>query len=64
MVDLFTFVVFNSLSSKRQTFCGTADYVPPEIVEGFEYDERVDIWALGILLYELASGHAPFETKD
>jgi serine/threonine protein kinase len=34
--------------------------VPPEIVEGSEYDERVDIWALGVLLYELASGHAPF----
>jgi serine/threonine protein kinase len=40
------------------------DYVPPEIVEGNEYDERVDIWALGVLLYELASGAAPFETKD
>ena len=45
---------------KRQTFCGTVDYVPPEIVEGASYDERVDIWALGILLYELASGKAPF----
>ncbi len=33
-------------------------------MEGAEYDERVDIWALGVLLYELASGHAPFETKD
>jgi serine/threonine protein kinase len=50
--------------SKRQTFCGTVDYVPPEIVEGSSYDERVDIWAIGVLLYELASGTAPFETKD
>lgn len=49
---------------KRQTFCGTIDYVPPEIVEGSSYDERVDIWALGVLLYELASGKAPFETRD
>lgn len=40
------------------------DYVPPEIVEGSSYDERVDIWAVGVLLYELASGMAPFETKD
>lgn len=40
------------------------DYVPPEIVEGSSYDERVDIWASGVLLYELASGTAPFETKD
>ena len=49
---------------KRQTFCGTVDYVPPEIVEGASYDERVDIWALGVLLYELGCGKAPFETRD
>jgi serine/threonine protein kinase len=33
-------------------------------VEGSEYDEKIDIWALGVLLYELSSGHAPFQTKD
>ena len=38
--------------------------MPPEIVEGCAYDERVDIWALGVLLYELNSGKAPFETKN
>lgn len=37
--------------AKRQTFCGTLDYVPPEIVEGDLYDERVDIWSLGVLCY-------------
>jgi serine/threonine protein kinase len=46
--------------SKRQTFCGTLDYVPPEIVKGDFYDERVDIWSLGILIYELTFGFAPF----
>lgn len=60
MVDLCTNIVFTLLYSKRQTFCGTVDYVPPEIVEGSHYDERVDIWALGILLYELVAGKAPF----
>lgn len=34
--------------------------MPPEIVEGNSYDERVDIWAMGVLLYELTSGTAPF----
>ncbi len=43
--------VFCYMNSKRQTFCGTVDYVPPEIVEGSSYDERVDIWAVGVLLY-------------
>ena len=55
---------FYSNFSKRQTFCGTVDYVPPEIVEGSSYDEKIDIWAVGVLLYELASGNAPFETRD
>lgn len=64
MVHLCTDIVSINLCSKRQTFCGTVDYVPPEIVEGSHYDERVDIWALGILLYELVAGKAPFETKD
>ncbi len=64
LVHLLPSLVSLTPRSKRSTFCGTTDYVPPEIVEGAEYDERVDIWALGVLLYELASGHAPFETKD
>jgi len=50
--------------SKRQTFCGTLDYVPPEIVKGDFYDERVDIWSLGILIYELTFGYAPFEGTE
>jgi len=45
-----------SPSSKRQTFCGTLDYVSPEIVGGNEYSEKVDVWSLGILCYELCAG--------
>jgi aurora kinase len=50
------------LLSKRSTFCGTLDYVPPEIIKGNYYDEKVDIWSLGVLIYEMALGYAPFET--
>jgi serine/threonine protein kinase len=32
----------------------------PEMLNGKEYDYRIDIWALGILLYELTHGRAPF----
>jgi len=53
-------VIFN-LYSKRSTFCGTLDYVPPEILKGDQYDEKVDIWSLGVLIYEMATGKAPFE---
>lgn len=38
-------------SSKRTTFCGTLDYVSPEIVMGNEYDEMVDVWSVGVLCY-------------
>ena len=38
-------------SSKRNTFCGTLDYVSPEIVMGNEYDKMVDVWSVGVLCY-------------
>jgi serine/threonine protein kinase len=61
MVCLFTPLVIIALFSKRQTFCGTLDYVPPEIVIGDYYDERVDVWSLGVLIFELTFGYPPFE---
>jgi aurora kinase A len=49
-------------SSRRATMCGTLDYLPPEMVEGDEHDETVDIWSLGVLCYEFLAGKPPFET--
>lgn len=36
---------------RRTTYCGTLDYVCPEILEGESYDSFVDIWAIGVLAY-------------
>jgi len=41
---------------KRMTFCGTLDYVSPEVVSGKDYDFKVDIWSIGVLTYELVTG--------
>jgi len=48
-------------SNRRTTLCGTLDYLPPEMVEGREHNEKVDYWALGVLTYEFIVGAPPFE---
>jgi len=48
-------------SSRRQTLCGTLDYLPPEMIEGRDHDSSVDIWSLGVLMYEFLNGGPPFE---
>ena len=37
--------------SDRTTFCGTMDYIPPEMIEGKPYTFGVDIWCVGVLMY-------------
>ncbi|KAI2637452.1 Pkinase-domain-containing protein [Xylaria nigripes] len=52
-------------NSRRATMCGTLDYLPPEMIKPGSsdnyYNEKVDLWSLGVLTYEFLVGEAPFE---
>lgn len=48
-------------ASRMNTMCGTLDYLPPEMVEGVTYTEKVDLWSLGVLCYEFLTGKPPFQ---
>jgi serine/threonine protein kinase len=52
-------------NNRRNTMCGTLDYLPPEMIKPGSkdnyYNEKVDLWSLGVLTYEFLVGQAPFE---
>jgi serine/threonine protein kinase len=47
----------------KSTFCGTLDYVSPEMKDKGQYSSQVDLWSLGVLTYELITGQAPFKEE-
>ena len=65
-VSLADFGLAKFLQPRDQTysFCGTAEYLAPEILDMRGHSFGVDWWTLGILLYEMATGRPPFLNKS
>lgn len=59
LVD-FGFAKHVAEGDKTFTFCGTPNYVAPEIIKLSGHDRNVDYWALGVVIYEMVCGESPF----
>lgn len=58
-LKLFGFENAASGEEFRNTICGSSEYISPEMANKDGYDEKVDVWAVGVVMYEMLNGKSP-----
>lgn len=56
----FGWAIHNPTKQLRSTLCGTPLYLAPELISQQDYSEAVDIWAVGVITYEMLTEDIPF----
>ena len=67
MLKLGDFGISKELTPEAQmaqTTCGTPYFMAPEVWLNFPYDNKADVWAMGVILYELITLRKPFESPN
>ena len=54
----------NNKEMNLNTYCGTLDFIAPEVFDGNGYDKKCDIWSIGVIGYFILSGFPPFSDNN